>query len=381
MDFEFDEDQELLRETVRRFLADQAPISPYVREQLETPSGTSPEVWAGLAELGVTGLLVPEDRGGSGMGMVDMAVVLEEMGRTVHPGPFASTAVAAASLLTLVGETGGEISGEDSGKDSGKDSDDRSDLLPVLAAGATRATVVLPVDGDLDAWDVGASGDRLTGEVAHLADAPAAELLIVVANTDDGLGVFAVEAGAHGLELIATETVDATRKQGTVALRDTPAHRVGSGDATVAVAATRDRMIAAAVVDGVGAAEQALALAVAYAKEREQFGKPIGSFQAVQHLCAEMLVSVELGRAAAYYACWACDGADAAERRRAVTMAAAFAGDGFYRVGASAIQVFGGVGFTWEHDIHLFYKRLLTLQQYGGPSHTHLETLATIALA
>ena len=369
MDFEFDEDQELLRETVRRFLADQAPISPYVREQLETPSGTSPEVWTGLAELGVTGLLVPEDQGGSGMGMVDMAVVLEEMGRTVHPGPFPSTAVAAASLLTLVGETGGEDGG------------DGSDLLPELAAGATRATVVLPVDGDLDAWDVGASGDRLTGEVPHIADAPAAELLLVVANTDDGLGVFTVDAGAPGLEVIATETVDATRKQGTVALRDTPARRVGSGDATVAVAATRDRMIAAAVVDGVGAAEQALALAVAYAKEREQFGKPIGSFQAVQHLCAEMLVSVELGRAAAHYACWACDGADAAERRRAVTMAAAFAGDGFYRVGASAIQVFGGVGFTWEHDIHLFYKRLLTLQQYGGPSHTHLETLATIALS
>ena len=163
-------------------------------------------------------------------------------------------------------------------------------------------------------------------------------------------------------------------------LRDTPARRLGSGDATAAVAATRDRMIAAAVVDGVGAAEQSLALAVAYAKEREQFGKPIGSFQAIQHLCAEMLQSVELGRAAAYYACWACDGADAAERRRAVTMAAAFAGDGFYRVAASAIQVFGGVGFTWEHDIHLFYKRLLTLQQYGGPPHAHLEELAAIAL-
>lgn len=364
MDFEFDENQELLRETVRRFLAEQAPISPYVREQLETASGTSTEVWAALAGLGVTGLLVPESHGGGGMGMVDMAVVLEEMGRAVHPGPFPSTAVAAASLLTL--GTGDGLEGDD--------------LLGPLAEGTTLATVVLPAAGDTDSWSLRASGDRISGEVAHVADAPAAELLLVVAGTDDGLAVFAVEAGATGLEVISTETVDATRKQGSAAFDDVPARRLGSGDASAAMAATRDRMIAAAVVDGVGAAEQSLAAAVAYAKEREQFGRPIGSFQAIQHLCAEMLQAVELGRAAAYYACWACDAANAAERRRAVTMAAAFAGDGFYQVGASAIQVFGGVGFTWEHDIHLYYKRLLTLQQYGGPPHAHLEELATIAL-
>jgi alkylation response protein AidB-like acyl-CoA dehydrogenase len=372
VDFEFDENQELLRETVRRFLAEQAPITPYVREQLDTPSGTSPEVWAGLAALGVTGLLVPEARGGGAMGMVDMAVVLEEMGRAVHPGPFPSTAVAAASLLMLLTLDSG-----------GGDDNDGADLLDAIAEGASRATVVLPISAlaAVEPWAVRASGDRITGAIAHIADAPAADVFLVVATTDDGLGVFAVESGATGFDVTTTETVDATRKQGSVSLRDTPARRLGSGDAAGVVAATRDRMIAAAVVDGVGAAEQALAAAVAYAKEREQFGKPIGSFQAVQHLCAEMLQSVELGRAAAYYACWACDAADATERRRAVTMAAAFAGDGFYRVAASAIQVFGGVGFTWEHDIHLFYKRLLTLQLYGGPPHAHLEALATIALS
>ncbi len=326
-------------------------------------------MWAGLAGLGVTGLLVPEDRGGGGMGMVDLAVVLEEMGRVVHPGPFPSTAVAAAGLLTDVGESPGGTSG------------DGGEILRSIAAGERFATVVLPIDGRVEAWDVRATDDRITGAAEHVADAVAAEVVLVVAAGDDGLGVFAVEADAPGLAVTATETVDATRKQGTVVLRDAPARRIGSGDATAAVAATRDRMIAAAVVDGVGAAEQSLALAVAYAKEREQFGKPIGSFQAVQHLCADMLQSVELGRAAAYYACWACDAADVAERRRAVAMAAAFAGDGFYRVAASAIQVFGGVGFTWEHDIHLFYKRLLTLQQFGGPPHSHLEELAAIALS
>ncbi len=366
MDFEFDDDQELLRETVHRFLAEQAPINPYVREQLETTSGTSAEVWHGLAALGLIGLLVPEAQGGSGMGMVDMAVVLEEMGRAVHPGPFPSTAVGAASLLTLVTAGG---SGEG------------SDLLAPLGEGATFATVVLAIDATTEVEPVRATADRINGEVAHVADAPGADLLLVVAATSDGVEVFAVEPGSSGLEVTPTETVDATRKQGSVVFRNTPARRLGSGDASAAVAATRDRMIAAGVVDGVGAAEQSLAAAVAYAKEREQFGKPIGAFQAIQHLCAEMLQAVELGRAAAYYACWACDAADAAERRRAVTMAVAFAGDGFYRVAASAIQVFGGVGFTWEHDIHLFYKRLLTLQQYGGPPHVHLEELAGYALS
>ena len=364
MDFEFDDDQELLRRTVGRYLAEQAPISPYVRDQLASPSGTSPEVWGALADLGLTGLLVPETRGGAGMGMVDMAVVLEEMGRAVHPGPFPSTAVAAASLLNL----------------SGAGTSDSDELLAALAAGSTVATVALPLDGDLDSWVLRASSDRITGAAAHVADAPAADVIVVAAVTDRGIGVFVVDAGAPGLEVTPTETVDATRRQGTVTFAGTPARRLGSGDASDAVEATRDRMIAAAVVDGVGAAEQSLALAVAYAKEREQFGRPIGAFQAVQHLCAEMLQAVEVGRAAAYYACWACDAADTAERRRAVTMAVAFAGNGFYRVAASAIQVFGGVGFTWEHDIHLFYKRLLTLQQYGGPPHAHLEALAAIAL-
>jgi alkylation response protein AidB-like acyl-CoA dehydrogenase len=173
-------------------------------------------------------------------------------------------------------------------------------------------------------------------------------------------------------------TVDGSRKFATVALRAAGGTTIaGAGPA---LAAASDRLALAFVLDGVGAAEVALELAVEYAKEREQFGTPIGSFQAVQHLCADMLRAVELGRAAAYYAAWACDEADAAERHRAVTVARAFAADGFYRVGASAIQVFGGIGFTWEHDVHLFYKRLLTLQHLGGSASDHLEELASLVL-
>jgi alkylation response protein AidB-like acyl-CoA dehydrogenase len=151
-------------------------------------------------------------------------------------------------------------------------------------------------------------------------------------------------------------------------------------EASDAVGATLDRLAAGAVVDGVGAAQAALDLSVAYGHQRHQFGVPIGSLQAVQHLCADMLRAVEMARAAGYYACWAADAAPPAERHRAATMALAFAADDLAGVGASAIQVHGGIGFTWEHDVHLFYKRLLTLQRTGGGTVDQLEELAAITL-
>jgi alkylation response protein AidB-like acyl-CoA dehydrogenase len=163
-------------------------------------------------------------------------------------------------------------------------------------------------------------------------------------------------------------------------LDGTPAHRLRDGDVSTAVAETVDRLGVASVVDGVGTAARALELSVEHAKARQQFGVPIGSFQGVQHLCADMLRAIELARACSYYACWACDAASPDERHRAVTMALAFAADELYRVGASAIQVHGGIGYTWEHDVHLFYKRLLTLQETGGGSVDQLEELAAIVL-
>jgi alkylation response protein AidB-like acyl-CoA dehydrogenase len=362
LDFEFSEDQELLRTTVRRFLTERAPIA-YVREMLDDERGTTDDVWSGLTALGATGLLVPKAQGGAGMGMVDMAVVLEELGRAVHPGPFASTAVGAVSLVALAGSE-----------------DDRAELLPGLASGESIGTVALSSAGDTRAvvnngdWSIG-------GEKTHVADAAAADELIVAATTTKGeLGAFAVTRDAPGLEVMPTATVDGTRTFATVTLTDAPARRLGSGDATDAVAETVDRLGIAAVVDGVGAASRALELAVEYAKERRQFDRPIGSFQAVQHLCADMLRAVELARAGAYYACWAADAADPAERHRAATMAQAFAADELYTVGASLIQVHGGIGFTWEHDAHLYYKRLLTLKELAGGSPGQLEELATLVL-
>ncbi len=355
MDFEFSDDQELLAESVRRYLTDRAPLT-YVRAHY-ADAAVVDDVWRGLAELGLVGMLAPESAGGAGMGLVDLALGLAEMGRTVYPGPFAASAVGATTLLARLGTD--PIAGE---------------WLPRLAAGDAVATIAT-MDAHADAVHVD-DGGALHGTKTHVPDGVAADLLLVVTAPD---AVVAIAADAPGVTVHSLPTVDGSRKFATVTLAGAPGTAL-SGDVAGALAAAGDAFGVAAVLDGVGAAERALEMAVEYAKEREQFGRPIGSFQAVQHLCADMVRAIELGRAAAYYAAWACDHADALERHRAATMARAFAADGFYRVAANAIQVFGGIGFTWEHDAHLFYKRLLTLQHLGGSSSDHLEELASIVL-
>jgi alkylation response protein AidB-like acyl-CoA dehydrogenase len=355
---------------VRRFLADRAPLT-YVREMYDDERGTTDAVWHGLVELEATGLLVPEEQGGAGRGMIDTAVVLEEIGRAVHPGPYASSAVGAVSLVCAAGAVA-----------------DQADFLPGLADGTTVGTVALYEPHRRAAWRAPTTTARrdgdgwlVDGHKVHVTDGCCADLLLVSATAPDGaLGVYAVQRNSPGISVRATPTVDGSSKQADVVLARVPARRLGNGDASAAVASTVDRLHAAAVVDGAGAASRALEISVEYAKDRRQFGVPIGSFQAVQHLCVDMARAVELARAAAYYACWAADQADADERHCAAVMALAFAADELYAVGAGAVQVHGGVGFTWEHDIHLFYKRLLTLQQTGGGTVDQLEELATIVL-
>ncbi len=354
MDFEFTEDQTLLADSTRRFLTDHAPL-PYVRAQYSEQSVVG-DTWRGLADLGLTGMLAPVSSGGAGLGLVELALPLGEMGRTVYPGPFAASAVAATSLLADLAPN--SISDE---------------WLPRLANGSAVATVGFTSGRDAPvALD---PNGMLHGELTHVLDGIGADLILAV--TIDAATVVAVSSTEPGMTVRPLDTVDGSRKFATVtfdAARGTPL----AGDVAVAIRAANDRFGVACVLDGIGAAERCLELALEYAKEREQFGKPIGSFQAVQHLCADMLRAIELGRAVGFYAAWACDAADATERHRAATMARAFAADSFYRVAANAIQVFGGIGFTWEHDIHLYYKRLLTLQLLGGSAADHLEELASI---
>jgi alkylation response protein AidB-like acyl-CoA dehydrogenase len=358
VDFEFTPEQEMLRDSVRAFLGAKAPVAA-VRTAYELPA-SDPAVWDGLVDLGVVGLLVGEEHGGAGMGMVDAAVVCEELGRALSPAPYASSAIGAVALA-----------------------DD--ELLTGLANGTAVGTLAIFEAGSRYEWHTaatratsdGAGNWRLDGTKVHVADATAADTALVTALDHDGrLGVFITRQ----FDVQSTPTVDGSRKQSTVVFTGAPARRVESADASTSVARALDRLGVAAVVDGVGAAQRALELAVEYAKEREQFGKPIGAFQAVQHLCADMLRTVELGRAAGYYACWALDDASPEEAHRAATLARAFAADAFPQLGGTAIQVFGGIGFTWEHDIHLYYKRLLSVAQTLGTASDHLEELATLAI-
>jgi len=357
VDFEFSPEQEMLRTSVRAFLAAKSPLSA-VRAGYET-SAFDRGLWDGLVELGVVGLLVGEEHGGAGMGMVDAAVVLEELGRAVCPAPYAASAIGAVSLAD-------------------------AELQPGLADGSIVGSVAIFEPGARYGWRSPATratpdgaGWRLDGVKVHVADATAANVVLVTAADDDGqLGVFATDDFA----VEATPTVDGSRKQGRITLASASARRVGDAGAEVPIARTLDKLGVAATVDGVGAAQRALELAVEYAKEREQFDRPIGAFQAIQHLSADMLRTVELGRAAGYYACWAIDDATPEEAHRASTLARAFAADAFPQLGGTAIQVFGGIGFTWEHDIHLYYKRLLTVAHALGTASDHLEELATLAI-
>jgi alkylation response protein AidB-like acyl-CoA dehydrogenase len=370
VNFEFSAEQEQLRDSVRRYLGARAPIG-YVREHYGAGTGGD-EVWRGLADLGVAGLLAPAAHGGGGMGMVDAAVVLEECGRGVYPGPYLASAIGAISAVAL---GGGER--------------EQAYLLPALADGGTVGTFACFEPGQRTDWrspttraQRGAEAELLSGTKAHVLAASHADLFVVSARDGGGrLGLFAVQRG-DGVRVEAVPGPDGSLPVANVVLDDARAWRLGARDqdASIAIEATLDRMRVALVVDGVGAAQRALELAVDYAKERVAFDKPIGSFQAVQHLCADMLRAVELARAAGHYACWAVDAGDAGEARRAVAMAAAFAAEELPRVGGAAIQVFGGIGFTWEHDLHLYFKRLLSVGARLGTADDHLAALADLVL-
>jgi alkylation response protein AidB-like acyl-CoA dehydrogenase len=301
--------------------------------------------------------------------------VLEELGRAVCPAPYAASAVGAVSLVLAAGSER-----------------EHAFLLPGLADGSVIGTIACFEEAtryeyERPATSARADGRqwRLDGTKVHVADGAAADLLLVSATDDAGdLGVFAVRSADPGMNAEPTETVDGSRKFARIELTGANGWRLAGVESTAELrdqlAGTLDRLAVAYVVDGVGAVSRALTLAVEYAKERVQFGKPIGAFQAVQHLCADMLRTVELGRAAGYYAAWAADEADPDEFHRATTLATAFSSEAFAQLGATAIQVFGGIGFTWEHDIHLFYKRLLTLSVALGTTDDHLAELATIAI-
>jgi alkylation response protein AidB-like acyl-CoA dehydrogenase len=349
MNLELSDEQIALRDTVRSFLAEKASIAGHVRPMLDDPTGTTEAVWRGLAALGTTGLLVPPEYDGAGMTMIEAGIVLEELGAGLHPGPWLSTAVAATRALTRFGVT----------------NDAAATLFSGIADGSTTATVG-PLDGARPTAAEQGDGFVLRGVIDNVSDVAAADVLLVLADEHDSTGLFAVPTSMPGIEVTPQAGIDQTRKHFRVTLDDTPAQHLAtaSGDAVEALV---DDVIIAWAADALGAARAVLQLAIEYAKVRRQFGQPIGAFQAVQHLCVDMYETVELARSGVIHALWAADAADRDERHLAAMRAKAFAGR-LASVADNAIQVFGGIGYTWEHDAHLYFKRLLSWNAFlGGP--------------
>ncbi|GAB3016620.1 acyl-CoA dehydrogenase family protein [Mycobacterium bourgelatii] len=358
MNLEFTDEQVALQDTVRRFLAEKAPVSGHVRQLLDDPTGTTEHVWRGLADLGAIGLLVPTDYGGAGMTMVEAGIVAEELGAALHPGPWLSSAVAATRALSRLGA-----------------GDAATKLFTGIADGTTIATVGFLSGTSVEAVD--RDGDfLLSGELTAVSDAGAASVLLVVA----GGALFAVHSSDSGVTATPESCIDPTHKQFRVNLDGVISQRLGAFTPDDVGAVVDDVLIARAA-DALGAARAVMQLAVEYAKTRTQFGQAIGSFQAVQHLCVDMYEAVELSRSGVIHALWAADHADPVERHLTAVRAKAFSGR-LATVGDTAIQVFGGIGYTWEHDAHLYLKRLLGWSAFlGSPDRYLTELGAQLATA
>jgi alkylation response protein AidB-like acyl-CoA dehydrogenase len=363
-------EQRELRESVRRFLTERAPLTR-VRELMEIPDGTDPDVWRqASAQLGLPGIAVPEEYGGAGFSFAEQAIVLEELGAALFTGPYLAGAVLAATALL-----------------ASDDTEAKKDLLPGIAAGETVATLAFTEDGGswepasirLAATKTTENGWRLDGHKSFVLDGHAADLILVVAATGTGgtLSLFAVAGTANGLTRRPLPTLDQTRKLARLAFDRTPARLIGEpGAARAMLDHTLDVAAVALAAEQLGGAQRALDMAVAYAKVRQQFGRPIGSFQAIKHRCADLLLEVESLRSAVGYAA-AAVAAGSAEVAVLAPLLKAYASEVYSHVAGENIQIHGGIGFTWEHDAHLYLKRAKASELFLGDASYHRERLAT----
>jgi len=366
VNFAFSEEQEELRRTVRAFLDQKSPESE-VRRLMDTEQGYDEAVWRQMGEqMGLQGLIVPEEFGGSGYSYVELIVVLEEMGRSLLCAPYFATVALAANALIH--------SGDDQAK---------KEFLPGIASGETIATVAFTEPSGK--WDEAGitmaatkSGDdwKLSGTKMFVLDGHTADLIIVAARTSAGVSLFVVSGDAAGLTRTALSTMDQTRKQAKLEFSDTPARLIGTDGAGWTVLSTvLDLAAVALAAEQVGGAQRCLDMAVEYAKVRVQFGRPIGSFQAIKHKCADMLLEVESGKSAAYYAGW-CAAEMNEELPSVASLAKAYCSEAYFHAAAENIQIHGGIGFTWEHPAHLYFKRAKSSELLFGDPTYHRELLA-----
>ncbi|MFS0897971.1 acyl-CoA dehydrogenase family protein [Mycolicibacterium litorale] len=353
----YTDEQRQLRDAVRGFCADHFDEQT-VRRLMESDPPFDPGLWARLGgELGVLGLSVPEADGGVGGTLVDQAVAVEEFGASLVCGPLFGTVY--LTVPALVAAASGPA---------------RDALLADLVEGTRTAAFAASADR------VSADGDRLTGDVGPVVDAGSADVLLVAATGPDWVGLYAVDATADGVERTPLVTLDLTRPQAAVTLSDAPATLIaGPEDAERVIAHALHVGSALLAVEQVGAAQRLLDLAVDYAKTRWQFGRPIGSFQAVKHRLADMLVDAEHARSTAYHAVWALtDGSD--DPALATAIAQAVCSAALSRIAADTIQVLGGIGFTWEHQAHLYFKRATTDAALLGSAEEHRARVAELVL-
>src|SRR5262245_53263878 len=372
MNFAFSEEQEELRRTVRQFLEAKSPETE-VRRLMETTEGYDPAVWKQMGqELGLQGLAIPEAYGGQGFTFIELGIVLEEMGRVLLCAPYFSSAVLAANAILNVGTE-----------------DQKQQFLPGIASGDTIATLAFTEpSGKWDAAGITMEANEnvggeftLTGEKMFVLDGFTADLIVVVARLagttgTDGITFFTVRGDADGLTRTALSRMAMTRKQAKLEFNNVVASPLGStSDGFAAFSKTLDQAAVALSNEMMGGAQKVLEQSVEYAKVRVQFGRPIGSFQAIKHKCADMLLEVESGKSAAYYAAWAA-AEDNDELPVAASLAKAYTSDAYFHCAAENIQIHGGIGFTWEHDAHLYFKRAKSSELLFGDATYHRELLA-----
>jgi alkylation response protein AidB-like acyl-CoA dehydrogenase len=369
MDFSFTSDQTLLKNSARAFLDEHCKPAT-VRLLWDDPRGESAGMWKEMAQLGWLGLALPEEHGGSALGMVESALLLEELGRAAYPGPYWPTMLAAAAI----GEAGSD--------------EQKKRWLGGIAAGDVRAAVAL-LDGELD-WNPAAAVTRaektptgwaLTGLKRYLAWGHVAGVLLVPARTPEGLSLFLVDPAASGLSWSPVQNMDPGTRLAHLTLDRVPVRNddaLGApGSAAPLLLGLLRRGAVGAAAEMLGAARRCQDMAVGYAKVREQFGQPIGSFQAIRHKCADMLLETENSHAAVYYAAWALD-AGAEDAPAAASIAKSYVGEASRKVCGDAIQVHGGIGFTWEYDLHMYFKRAKALEVQYGDAEFHRELILNL---
>jgi alkylation response protein AidB-like acyl-CoA dehydrogenase len=397
MNFGFNEEQELLRSTARKFF-DNECTSETVRKLMDGPEGMTPDLWKKIAEQGWTGLIFPDEHGGMGLGFVDLVVLMEEMGRSVVPGPFFSTVLLGGLAI----------------REAGTDAQKKA-WLPKISSGEARATLAwMEPSAELGARGITlqaaakGAGFTLDGTKLFVHDAHTADVIVVAARTssgknppaggqnppaggqnppaggqnpEDGVSLFLVPKGTPGLNVTLLPTMDQTRKLCEVELKDVALGvealmgQAGSGWAPLA--RVIDRATVALCAEMCGGAQKVLEMTVEYAKIRQAFGRPIGSYQGVKHKAADMLVDVENSKSITYYAAWAMD-EGVPEGQLAVSMAKAYVSDAYRRVSGAGIQLHGGIGFTWEHDLHLYFKRAKGSEFTFGDATWHRERVAQL---